>query len=744
MPPETPPPPRPRLNVRADLPAGARLHISVEGRTADGSPLERKQVVLGGEGGVPREIELELEAQSAPRSWLARTWTHLGAQSAVWLLVGALAVYLFTRLYALADYPIYFFTDEANQALLAADLLRDRLSSPTGEILPAFFKNVYQYNLGASVYLQVIPAILFPRSIEVTRGTSALVSLLAPLWLGLALLRVYRRPTPWLGVLLLAVTPAWFLHSRTAFECSLAVTFYAGMLYYYLRYRAGSPRAVYGAVLCAALAFYSYSPAQVVVAVTLLLWAITDLRFHWQNRAVLLRAAGLGLLCLLPYVRFQLLHPAETVNHLTQLGSVLNQPLPWTQKILLYFQEYLRGLSPFFWFAPGQDIPRHVMGNFGNLLIFTFPLGIAAVGLAAWRWRRWDFRIPLLAVLAAPSGAALVGMGVTRALFMVIPMALLTALLCGELLEWAARRWQINRPILNAALWTSLAGFAFFLLYAALTRGPTWSDDYGMGGLQYGARQVFGEALRYAGTHPGEQVVVSPSWANGADVVARFFLPDSAHVSLNGIDHWLEEKRPLNDQMLFILPPEELERAQKSAKFSLIQVEDSLPWPDGRPGFYLVHLRYVEQIDQIMAAELEDRRALQTASLVAGDRPLLVKYSRLDMGEIRHIFDGDLDTFIRTLAANPLELQIEFDSPRRMKGLLLQIGGTASILDVSADVAGSNLPSQWRRQVGDVPQPRLLALDFEGELDVLRLNIHLKNTRDNEPAHVHLWELIFQ
>ncbi len=542
-------------------------------------------------------------------SRLAQSWR---AHWATWLLVGGLAVYLFTRLYALADYPIYFFTDEANQTLLADDFLRDGLKNEVGDFLPTYFKNVYQYNLSVSVYLQVIPAILFPRSIEVTRGISALVTLLAPLWLGLTLLRVYRSPAPWLGVLLLTITPAWFLHSRTAFETSLGVTFYAGMFYYYLRYRAGSPRAVYGAVLCAALAFYSYSPAQMVVAVTLVLWGVSDLRFHWQKRALLLRALGLGLLCLLPYARFQLIHPTETFHHLTQLGSVFNQPVPWTEKLSLYFQEYLHGLSPIFWYAPGQDMARHIMGNFGNLLIFTFPLGMAAVGLAAWRWRRWEYRIPLLAVLAVPSGAALVGIGVTRTLFMVIPMALLTALVSTELLEWAARRLRFSRLLLNIGVWALMAGFAFFLLYSALTFGPTWSTDYGLGGMQYGARQVFGEAQRYDNEHPGAQVYISSSWANGTDVIARFLLPATSKVTIEGIDHWLEQKQPLNDEMLFILPPEELERAQKSAKFSLIQVVSIIPWPDGRPGFYLLHLRYVDQIDQILADEFAAQHALET------------------------------------------------------------------------------------------------------------------------------------
>ena len=423
---------------------------------------------------------------------------------------------------------------------------------------------------------------------------------------------------------------------------------------------------------------------------------------------------------------------------------MFNQSLPWTQKVAAYFQEYLHGLSPIFWYAPGQDLVRHIMGNFGNLLIFTFPLGLAAVGLAAWRLRRWEYRIPLLAVLAVPSGAALVGIGVPRTLFMVIPMALLTAVLAGKLLEWTARRWHLNRLFLSAEVWVLLAGFAFYLLYAALTYGPTWSTDYGMGGMQYGARQVFAEAQRYAWGHPGAPVYISSSWANGTDVVARFFLPDNSPVKIEGIDSWLEQKRPLEDEMLFILPPEELERVQKSGKFSGIDVVGTLPWPDGRPGFYLLHLRYVDQIDQMMAAEMADRRALQTDSLVVGGQPALVQYSRLDIGQIEDIFDGDLQTFLRTMVSNPLELHITFDSPRRMSGLLLQIGGEASILDVSADVAGSDQLSQWRLQVDENPQPRPLALDFGGELDVLRLEIRLKNTYNDEPAHVHLWEVTLQ
>ncbi|NMC78219.1 MAG: hypothetical protein GYA59_02555, partial [Chloroflexi bacterium] len=154
----------------------------------------------------------------------------------------ALAVYLATRLIALPAFPIYFFTDEAVQTVLAADLVRDGFYGYDHLFLPTYFLNSYQYNLSTSVYLQVIPYLLFGKSIWVTRGVAALATLIAAVCVGLALKNVFHSPHPWLAVLLLSITPAWFLHSRTAFETALATSFYAGFLYFYLRYRSASPR----------------------------------------------------------------------------------------------------------------------------------------------------------------------------------------------------------------------------------------------------------------------------------------------------------------------------------------------------------------------------------------------------------------------------------------------------------------------------------------------------------------------
>jgi len=146
----------------------------------------------------------------------------------------SLAVYLLTRMIRLPDFPIFFFTDEAIQTQHAADLVANGFRDPQGIFLPTFFENGGQYNLSLLVYVQVIPTILFGKSVWVTRGTSAVLSLFAPIFLGLTLRDHLNRRLWWTAPLLLAITPAWFLHSRTAFETVLMVSMLAPFLFYYL------------------------------------------------------------------------------------------------------------------------------------------------------------------------------------------------------------------------------------------------------------------------------------------------------------------------------------------------------------------------------------------------------------------------------------------------------------------------------------------------------------------------------
>lgn len=217
--------------------------------------------------------------------------------------VGAIIVYLAVRFIGLSNFPIYFFTDEAAQTVLAEQLVKSDFRIDD-EFLPTYFWNSNKYSLSTSVYLQVIPYMLLGKSVLVTRGTSILITLLGAFSIGLIPSQIFRIRNWWLGIFILSITPAWFLHSRTAFETVIATTFYGGFMYAYLLYLYKSPKYLYLAIFAAAFTFYSYNPARLVILVTIGLLLLSDFHYHWQNRGVV----GWGLLPVfllaIPYLRF--------------------------------------------------------------------------------------------------------------------------------------------------------------------------------------------------------------------------------------------------------------------------------------------------------------------------------------------------------------------------------------------------------------------------------------------------------
>lgn len=724
-----------QVRMLIESPENTRVEIDVEARTPAGLPLGSQSLVFG-----------EALLPHAPmRISRVGAWTGARAASITALLFAlALAVYAFTRLYDLPSFPVYFFTDEAVQTVTATDLLRDNFHGPTGELLPAYFENGSQYNLSASVYLQVLPYILFGKSVWVTRGISALMTLLAAASVGLILKRVFKSPYPWLAVLFLAVTPAWFLHSRTAFETALATTFYAAFLYFYLLYRTENPRSLYLAVIFGGLAWYSYSGLRMVMVVTCLLLLLSDLKFHWVNRAVLLRGLGLAFLLFLPFVRFLINHPDASQWQMRLLGSYWIADLPLIEKLGNYAIEYLRGLNPLYWYLPNDwDLSRHLLRGYGHLLRSTLPLGLLGLALAVRNFRSPGYRVLLIAVLAAPTGAALVRLGITRALVMVIPMAILTALGAEYLIRWAQRRWSFTRPLLPLLVFLLLSGGSLYMLRDALVNGPLWFSDYGLTGLQYGSRQVFTEIRDYLDQRPGTRLILSPSWANGTDVIARFFFDDPLPFEMGSVVGYFDEVRPLDDKTLFVMIPEELVKIPPS-RFTNIQVEKTLLYPDGRPGFFFVRMQYVPDIEKVMAREEAQRRQPKTERLILSGQPVDLSYTPLDMGQVTELFDGSRDSLVRTYAINPMLLTFDFFNPVPMNAVIAHVGGTATTFHLKVWHDGLESPAEINHNAPEDPRPRDVALDFPARWNVTRIEMEIKNTNDPPDGHVHVWEVIFK
>jgi hypothetical protein len=692
-----------------------------------------------------------------------------------------LAVYLATRLVGLTRWPIYFFTDEAVQTVMAADFVRNDFKNYDKEFLPTYFSNGPTFNLSSvSVYAQVLPYLLFGKSEYATRAVSVLIGLLAALAIGLTLRDIFKIRFWWSGVLLLSITPAWFLHSRTAFETVELTAFYALFLYFYLMYRYRDPRYLFASLPMGALVFYTYSPGLLIMLVSGVLLLLSDLPYHWKQR----KYAFLGLLLLivlaLPYMRYTHAHPGSAIEQLRTRAPYWVEPGPFIGKLKQYFTQYRRGFNLYYWFVPNHfDLDRHLMKGYGHLFLFTAPFMFLGLATALWNFHSSGYRAVLIALLAAPSGSALVQIGITRALVMVIPVTLLVAiglakvteLLIDPTRQLKALRWpgflawmgewgkkQAEKPLLSssfhqvqwisprllgAILFVGLVGINVYMLGDVLISGPTWFQQYDMGGMQYGASQLFGEVKKYAKEHPDVRLLVSSNWANGTDVVKRFFVPDNMPVEMGS--HFGYEIRYLSDieTREFVVIPAEWEEINRSGKFMDIQVDKILNYPNGKPGFYFVRLRYVDNIQAILTAEKETRRQLQEGQVMIDGEPVKVRYSLLDGGSIEVLFDGNTShsNVARTMEANPFVVELIFSKPRTLNGLTITIGGMEAKITARLYASPDAQPVEYSTTFNSTVKNTTTSIDFTQSTQVQVLHVEVLDIHAGEPAHIHVTEL---
>ena len=659
------------------------------------------------------------------------------------LLLLAMFVYLAVRLIRLVDYPIWFFADEAIQTVLAADFVRDGLRDFHGHLFPTYFLNVYGYNENLTVYVQVIPYLLFGKSVFVTRAVSVLVTAFGALAVGLTLRHIFRLRLPWAGILLLSAAPAWFIHSRTAFETTHMATCYAWFLYCYLRYRSGSPRALYAALVFAAATFYTTGAGQIIIAGSGLLFLLLDARYHWSLRRLILRAVPVALLLTLPYLRFRLQLGAEHTNLLRLFDSYWLRDLPLAEKLRMAAGYYAYAISPGYWFLPNtHDGARHVMDSYGNVMLWTLPLAAAGLAIVLWRIRRPEYRALFVPLLAIPLGGVVVDVGITRVLSFVIPLTLISALALDAGI--AALSARISGRALALAVFTALTAVNLYLLGDSLVNGPYWNRNYGME-IPWGGPQVYGAVKDWLASEPDAFFYVSPTWANGVDTLKRFFVPDGAPVDIANADRFTEERQPLNDKTILVLTASEYEQARLNPKFSEVRVEKEIPYPDGSPGFFFVRLRYSDQADAIFEQERLERLVPIVETTPVNGEVWTIEHSLFDSGGVQHLFDGDPYTLARGYEANPLVLKLTFPTPRPVAALDLTTGSMDLSLTVRLIPGDGSEARVYSRTYTNLPGDPTVTLEFpNAPEEVSRIEIEVRHLTQPGAAKIHLREIVLR
>jgi hypothetical protein len=661
------------------------------------------------------------------------------------IFAGVLAVYLLTRLVALDKFPIYFMADEASQTLYAQQLVERGFRDPQGILFPVYVEAAGgRWTPLISMYLHAVTYILFGKSVFITRATSALVSLLAVIAVALIMKKVFKSRYWWTAPLLLSMTPAWLLHSRTGFETVMTTAFYGCFLYFYLLYRTRDPRYLVHALVFGALTFYTYSNAQVIMAAAGILLLLSDLPYHIRQRLALLKALPVGLLLAVPFIVFHLHQPEALNTHLHVVNSYWFTNISLFEKITTYLQKLAYGLSPQYWFFPnGQDLARHRFDSLGHIRLEILPLLVVGLLISLKNFRQSPYRAVVIAALVTPSGAALLDIGIPRLLAFVVPASLLAGLGLNWALEALEKRISYKLLALSTFLVLSLASFGLFRI--ALTQGPRWFSDYGLYGMQYGAQQLFEEAIPpYLAQHPDRQVLVSPNWANATDRFIDFFATPEQRprLSMGNIEGYLFKRLPLQGNETFVMTATEYVKAAASPIFTGLAVDQILYYPDGTPGFYFVRLAYSDGADAIFVAEKEARRVLLVDSITLDGQVVELRYSQIDMGEPKHMFDGDTLTLMRGLEANPFILEMVFPAPRALSGVTADFGIADLTLTALLYASPDGEPVSYSTDLHSTDIDPLMYLSFDqGPAQVNKIRFTIFNRAAGETANIHIKEL---
>ena len=214
---------------------------------------------------------------------------------------------------------------------------------------------------------------------------------------------------------------------------------------------------------------------------------------------------------------------------------------------------------------------------------------------------------------------------------------------------------------------------------------------------------------------------------------------------MHDVGYFMSERRELSSDMLFVMTSDEYQQAKSSRKFSRIEVERIIPYPDGRPGFYFVRLAYADNLEEILAPEREARSRPVVENVELSGQTVEVTHSPFDAGQLRNLFDNDPFTLARGLQANPLLIEFEFVEPREIRGVAATFGSMDFTLTATLMGQGGADPVVYSQTFRALPpDPRVeLAFDRGPErvsgvrLEILQLNV-------GSETHIHVREIQFK
>jgi hypothetical protein len=661
------------------------------------------------------------------------------------IIIFGIILYLFTRLWRISDFPIYFFTDEAHIVNFGVDLIKHKFIGSDKILFPLYFEQAPgRYMPLLSVYFLGFAATWFGRSVTVVRSTQAILSVLIPLSVTLALKYVYKIKWWWLGLGVTSIIPTLFLHSRTDFETISATSFYGVFLLFYLFYLSKNKWYILPAIFCAFASFYSYSNAQIIVLCTGLLLLFSDLRYHLKNwKQLFIGIMVIGMLSI-PLFIFQQKHTNALSHHLCTIGSYWCSNISIFAKLHRYGTNYLHGFSFNYWFMPDTyEVIRHRMLGTGKIQLYLFPFFLIGIIAVLANLKKPMYRVLIITALCSPAGAALEDIGITRVMIFIIPAIILICIGLNKILIIVSK--YINSLFVGFVIVIALSFLSVQMLFNAVNHGSTWFTDYGMFGMQYGEKILFtNKIIPYLKIHHDAHIYVSPSWANSPENFITFFLPETYqnNVMITGIEDFTKIIKPMGSNDVVVATSSELHALQQNPIFSVIKTIDTITYPDGTNGFNFIKLQYSTSAPDIISQKIINDHLPVTENIKLFNTTVHLTHSQISSGTMNDIFDDNKQTLIRGSVSNPFVIHLNFDQQQNFSGFDLTTGSLDYELKIKILANGNTNPIELNESFAKLGPDPTVHVDFSPtKIPVQEINLEIRDINKPGDAQIHIREL---
>jgi 4-amino-4-deoxy-L-arabinose transferase-like glycosyltransferase len=293
-------------------------------------------------------------------SQLLRLWKNNFALILICLL------FLVTRLYKISEIPSSVYWDEASIGYNAYSVLQTGRDE-WGEFMPLHFRAFGEFKLPVYIYSVVMSVAMFGLNAFAVRLPAVVFGLLSVIGLYLVVLKLTKNKLlSLLSSFLFAITPWFFIFSRTGYEAVAGLAFFIWAIYFLLKSTEKKMYFVISVILFV-ISSYSYNSFRILTPLLLL----PVLIYYFFKKEFTIVAISVVILLASVFPLYKLYKQDSGLSRLQTVGDVKNIVV-----------NYVKNFSPSYLFVNGDSNPRSQMPDTSQLYyldILFLVLGIVYV-----------------------------------------------------------------------------------------------------------------------------------------------------------------------------------------------------------------------------------------------------------------------------------------------------------------------------------------------------------------------------